>query len=71
MRSLRAWMCELWRDESGVTAVEYGLIAGLIGAVLVVAVSAFSDRLSSLFDAFSDRLEEAQNDVASPPPGNR
>ncbi|MCD6185034.1 MAG: Flp family type IVb pilin [Deltaproteobacteria bacterium] len=27
---------DLWKDKSGVTAIEYGLIAGLMSAVLVV-----------------------------------
>jgi len=29
-----------WQDESGVTAIEYGLIAGLLAIVVIAAVTA-------------------------------
>ena len=54
---------ELWEDESGVTAVEYGLIAGLIAAVLVVIFGMFSDSLKGLFEAISNKLDDATDTV--------
>ncbi len=39
------------KDESGATAIEYGLIAALIAVALVAAMGFLSDGLSS---AFSD-----------------
>ncbi len=53
----------LWRDESGVTAIEYGLIAGLMAAVLVVVLGVFSDKLKDLFDAISGKLEETTDNI--------
>jgi pilus assembly protein Flp/PilA len=41
---------KLFRDESGVTAIEYGLIAALIG---VAAISAMSTLGTSLTNAFN------------------
>jgi pilus assembly protein Flp/PilA len=41
------------RDERGATAVEYGLMVALIAIVIIVAVTALGDNLSSLFDATS------------------
>ncbi len=33
-------MSKFWKDESGATAVEYGLIAALIAVVIVVGATA-------------------------------
>ena len=54
---------DLWKDESGVTAIEYGLIAGLMSAVLVVALGFFGDQLKELFDAISGKLEGATEKI--------
>lgn len=39
------------RDDRGVTAIEYGLIASLVAVVIVVAVTALGGNLSSVFQA--------------------
>lgn len=38
------------RDESGATAIEYALIASLIGLVIIGAVSAIGDSLNGTFN---------------------
>ena len=38
------------REEDGVTAIEYGLIAALIAVVIVVAVQLIGTRLDAVFD---------------------
>ena len=38
------------RDERGATAVEYGLMVALIAIIIIAAVSALGDNLSTLFD---------------------
>lgn len=55
----------LWRDESGATAVEYGLIAGVMAAILVSVLGLFGDNLEQLFSAISEKLTDAANDVKS------
>jgi pilus assembly protein Flp/PilA len=40
----------LEREEKGATAVEYGLMVGLIAVVIIVAVTALGTRLDGLFD---------------------
>lgn len=65
MKRIWNWLRELARDESGVTAIEYGLIAGLIGAVLIVALGTFGDRIEGVFDALTDRLDDAENQISS------
>ena len=54
---------DLYLDESGVTAIEYGLIAGLMSAILVVVLGTFSDQLKNLFDAISGKLEKATENM--------
>lgn len=39
------------RDEEGATAIEYGMIAGLIAAVVIVVVGNIGTRLNALFSA--------------------
>lgn len=38
------------RDEEGVTAIEYGLIAALIAVVIIGAVSLIGTELDKVFD---------------------
>ena len=39
----------LIRDEEGVTAIEYGLIAALIAVVIIGAVTAVGTNLAAMF----------------------
>jgi pilus assembly protein Flp/PilA len=43
-------------DESGVTAIEYGLIAALIAVVIIGAVSTLGGRLSTTFSSVAASL---------------
>jgi pilus assembly protein Flp/PilA len=45
------------RDESGATAIEYGLIAALIAVVIIGAVTAVGTKLSSTFTTVSSNLK--------------
>lgn len=45
---LRQW-CSLTRNDRGATAVEYGLMVGLIAAVIIVGVTAFGIAVNGLF----------------------
>jgi len=47
------------REESGVTAIEYGLIAALIAIAIIVALTALGDALSSNFDQVSSAVTGA------------
>ncbi|MCQ0987179.1 Flp family type IVb pilin [Jiella marina] len=41
------------KDESGATAIEYGLIAALIGTAIIVAVTSVGTNLSSTFTSIA------------------
>lgn len=44
------------KDESGATAIEYGLIAGLISVVIIVVVTAIGTKLNAKFVRVSNSL---------------
>lgn len=46
-------------DESGATAIEYGLIAALVAVVLVGALTALGTDLSDVFKGVSTELNTA------------
>jgi pilus assembly protein Flp/PilA len=43
-------------DENGVTAIEYGLIAALVGVGIAVAAKGLGTNLSALFDNIGTSL---------------
>ena len=47
------------RDESGVTAIEYGLIAALISVVIITAAAAVGTQLAAVFTHISTKLAAA------------
>ncbi len=44
------------KDESGATAIEYGLIAALIAIVIIAGVRATGTKLSATFNAIQTNL---------------
>jgi pilus assembly protein Flp/PilA len=46
----------LAKDERGVTALEYGLIAGLIAVVIITSVTALGTKLSTVFANITSAL---------------
>ena len=45
-----------WRDDSGATAIEYGLIAALISVVIIAAVTLVGTDLQTVFTSVSTAL---------------
>ena len=56
----------LIRDESGATAIEYGLIAALVSVAAIAALSAMGDSLDSMFTKVSTELDNATTGGAVP-----
>jgi pilus assembly protein Flp/PilA len=44
------------RDEEGATAVEYGIMVGLIAAVIILAVTAVGQNVRDTFQGVADTL---------------
>jgi pilus assembly protein Flp/PilA len=47
------------QDESGATAIEYGLIAAGISVVIITAVKSVGSNLSATFDSIADAMKGA------------
>ena len=45
------------KDESGATAIEYGLIAALISVVIITVLEAVGSNLNSKFDDIASALK--------------
>jgi pilus assembly protein Flp/PilA len=57
---MKAKLAQFWNDEEGITALEYGLIAGLVAVALVVGVGAFTGSLKDMFNALKAKLDAAK-----------
>lgn len=49
---------KFWRDEEGATAIEYGLIAGLIAVGLLAAVTDIGKYLQVVFEKKATSLKK-------------
>lgn len=50
---------QLIHDETGATAIEYGLIAGLVSVAIIVALTALGGSLDALFSQISGSVDSA------------
>jgi pilus assembly protein Flp/PilA len=50
---------KFWKDESGATAIEYGLIAGLVSVAAIAALTAMGGSLTTIFGVVSTNLDNA------------
>jgi pilus assembly protein Flp/PilA len=57
------------RDEEGVTAIEYGLIAALIALAIIVGATALGTGLNDLFQRIADCLANPATCVGAAPAG--
>ncbi|MEP3437779.1 MAG: Flp family type IVb pilin [Hoeflea sp.] len=47
------------KDESGATAIEYGLIAALISVALITGATTLGNTLNDQFQSLSDKMNTA------------
>jgi pilus assembly protein Flp/PilA len=47
------------KDDSGATAIEYGLIAALVSVAIIVALGSLGNNLEATFNAVADNLTQA------------
>lgn len=57
--TLTAQLRSFAHDDSGATAIEYGLIAALIAVGVIVAMTSFGGNLSSMFTTVSTKAGNA------------
>jgi len=55
-KSMKSFLSRFLRNQSGATAIEYSLIAGLIAVVIIAAVSQVGSNLTNKFNAVAFNL---------------
>jgi pilus assembly protein Flp/PilA len=50
------FLAKFAKDESGATAIEYGLIVALIAVVIITAITTLGDNLTGTFGKASAKL---------------
>ncbi len=53
---MKKLLVRLLREESGATAIEYGLIATLIAVALIVGATAVGTSLNGVFNTISTKM---------------
>ena len=51
-------MLKFFKNESGATAIEYGLIAALIAVAIIGAVTALGENASTTFNTIATEMEQ-------------
>jgi pilus assembly protein Flp/PilA len=49
--------CRFWQDQSGATAIEYGLIAAGISIAIIATVGTLGTNLNATFSSVSSQLK--------------
>ena len=55
---MTAFVTRFLNDESGATAIEYGLIAAIVGIGIIVGLGALRDGLNNLFNNVKTQLSK-------------
>ena len=56
---MKKQLIKFWNDEEGATAIEYGLIAGLIAVAIIGGLTLVSGGLGNLFTRINTALRGA------------
>ncbi|MEN5053242.1 Flp family type IVb pilin [Brevundimonas naejangsanensis] len=57
---MRNFINRFAKDESGATAIEYGLIAALISVVIIVALTQIGPKVKGMFEGVNNELDKAE-----------
>lgn len=58
---MKTQLQQFWNDEDGATAIEYGLIAGLIAVAIIGVLTALGTNLDALFTTISEKISGAKS----------
>ncbi|MBI5608399.1 MAG: Flp family type IVb pilin [Deltaproteobacteria bacterium] len=59
MKTITTTIRRFVHDEQGVTAIEYGLLAALVGVAIITAAAVMGTKISDLFTAIANKLGAA------------
>ncbi|HEM7839202.1 TPA: Flp family type IVb pilin [Burkholderia multivorans] len=65
---MKAIIKRFLKEETGVTAIEYGLIAGLIAVAIVAGVSSIGGSLGNMFKNLGSCITDPSNSAACTSP---
>lgn len=63
-QTMKEQIVRFLKDEDGATAIEYGLIAGLIAVVIIAALTALGKQLDTTFESISGAISGAAGEGA-------
>jgi pilus assembly protein Flp/PilA len=55
---MKSFCTQLLRDNKGVTAIEYGLIAGVVAIAIATSAGSVGTNLSNLFDSIANIVQQ-------------
>jgi pilus assembly protein Flp/PilA len=67
---MRDTLVRLLREDDGASAIEYGLIAGLIAVGLVTALTDAGTALRTVFETIAGALSDAAGGIGGDPPAS-
>ena len=56
VKLMKKLFCRFGNDDSGATAIEYGLLAALIAVVMITAVTTLGSNLSAVFSNIASNI---------------
>jgi pilus assembly protein Flp/PilA len=54
---MKNYVVRFWKDESGATAIEYGLIAALIAVGIIAAARALGTEIQATFNTVANAMK--------------
>lgn len=61
MKKLVSRMAQLWKDDEGATAVEYGIMVAAIAGVIIAVVISLGGHINDAFHKVDDNLPLQNN----------
>ncbi len=56
MKAIYCAINSFWSEEDGVTAIEYGLLAALVGVAIITAATLMGTKMSEMFTGIANKL---------------
>jgi pilus assembly protein Flp/PilA len=56
-RTMKTSLLRFWRDQSGATAIDYGLIAAGISIAIIATVNGLGTNLNNMFTSINNSLK--------------
>lgn len=66
MKNLYNGIRKFAKDEEGATAVEYGMMVGLIAVAIIITVAAIGTQLNTLFGNIRDCIQTPPIGICAP-----